>query len=132
MSALVLDTNVVSYLMKNDSRAEPYRAHILGLTPAVSFMTIGELYEWGYRRNWGAKRFAEFQEYLRNYVVIPYSAAICRHWGQLRAARRHQPISVGDAWIAATALTCGCPLVTHNPRDFRNIPGLNVITEHDT
>ena len=31
-----------------------------------------------------------------------------------------------DAWIAATARTYGLPLVTHNPRDFSDIEGLDV------
>jgi predicted nucleic acid-binding protein len=35
-----------------------------------------------------------------------------------------RPISVGDAWIAATALAYNAPLVTHNPDDFLNVPNL--------
>ncbi len=36
---------------------------------------------------------------------------------------------VADCWIAATALAFGLELVTHNPADFRGIPGLAVVTE---
>ena len=32
-------------------------------------------------------------------------------------------------WVAATALRYRLPLVTHNPDDFQQIPGLKVITE---
>jgi len=39
------------------------------------------------------------------------------------------PVSVGDAWIAATALAYSIPLVTHNYSDFKNISGLQIITE---
>jgi predicted nucleic acid-binding protein len=38
-------------------------------------------------------------------------------------------MSEADAWIAATALAFAVPLVTHNPDDFKNVPGLTVITE---
>jgi predicted nucleic acid-binding protein len=43
--------------------------------------------------------------------------------------RRHKPIAVADAWIAATALVHGYELVTHNAGDFHGIRGLSVITE---
>lgn len=43
--------------------------------------------------------------------------------------RRAQPMPVADCWIAATALAFGLELVTHNPADFRGIPGLAVVTE---
>lgn len=39
------------------------------------------------------------------------------------------PISAADAWIAATALLYGVPLVTHNRKDFEGIDGLVVISE---
>lgn len=130
MSAVVLDTNVVSFLLKKDTRAEPYRERIEGNALTLSFMTVAELHEWGFRRNWGDRRFQELGEFLKSCVVVSCSMAMCSRWGKVRAERRRRPVSVGDAWIAATALTCGCPLVTHNPRDFEGISGLSVITAH--
>ncbi len=55
---------------------------------------------------------------------------LCRQWGNLRAQMQFlgKPISVQDAWIAATALRYNLPLVTHNAKDFSNIPGLDVRT----
>lgn len=126
---MVLDTNVVSYLLRGDSRAEPYRRHLGGKTLAISFMTVGELYEGAYRRNWSAQKLNGLKEHLRRFVVIPFSPAICETWGRIRAGRKHQPIAVDDGWIAATALAYGCPLVTHNPCDFTHISGLALISE---
>ena len=34
-----------------------------------------------------------------------------------------------DAWIAATALLYGIPLITHNPGHFVNVPVLAVVSE---
>lgn len=34
-----------------------------------------------------------------------------------------------DSWIAATALSLGLPLVTHNRADFEGIAGLTVVSE---
>jgi predicted nucleic acid-binding protein len=44
------------------------------------------------------------------------------------ATRKGRPIQVADAWIAATALLYGIPLVTHNPADFAGVDGLRLIT----
>jgi len=129
MDAVVLDTNIVSYLIKGHSLATLYRPHLEEKTLAISFMTVGELYEGAYRRAWSGQRFEKLKEELRNYLVIPYSPGICEAWGRIRAERKGQPISVDDAWIAASALAHACPLVTHNPDDFVGISGLRVITE---
>lgn len=129
MTALVLDTNIVSYLLRGDTRADPYRKHLAGKTLAISFMTIGEMYEGAYRAAWGPPKLRALSAALSKYLVVPSSNSVCDHWARIRAERRQQPISVDDAWIAATARAFGCPLVTHNAQDFAGITGLQVITE---
>jgi predicted nucleic acid-binding protein len=132
LSTIVLDTNVVSYLMGGHSLSQSYRPHLEGRTLAISFMTVGELYEGAYRRGWGEGKLAKLKQTIRSHVVIPFSFGLCREWGAIRYERRQQqPIAVDDAWIAATARAHGCPLVTHNPNDFRGIDGLDVLTEYD-
>lgn len=39
MQMLVVDTDVVSYLFKKDTRAALYESHLLSTLPAISFMT---------------------------------------------------------------------------------------------
>ncbi|HEV2970652.1 MAG TPA: type II toxin-antitoxin system VapC family toxin [Pirellulales bacterium] len=129
MSTIVLDTNIVSYLMKGHALAERYRSHLDGKTLAVSFMAVAELYEGACRADWGPRRLARFDNVLRSYVVIPASPKTCKRWGLVRAERRSQPISCEDAWIAAVALVHQCPLATHNAADFANITGREIITE---
>ena len=68
----------------------------------------------------------------RSYVVMPWTAIVCRHWGEIRAGRSAQPIALDDAWIAATAHAHSLPLMTHNPTDFAGILGLELVTEHTT
>jgi len=130
MDALILDTNIVSYLMKGHSLASAYRRHLEGKTLAISFMTVGELFEGAYRKEWDAGKLEKLKSEIKNYLVIPYSPRVCEIWGKIRAMRRSQPIPIDDAWIAATALAHNCPLVTHNPSDFVGIDNLSIITEH--
>lgn len=129
MSTLLLDTDVFSFLFKDHPLAEVYRPHVRGHTLAISFMTVAELYHGAYRAGWGARRIERLESRIAAYVVVPSSNALSKRWGEVRFVRRQQPISPEDAWIAAAALQQGCPLVTHNARDFQNIPGLNIITE---
>jgi len=130
LSTLLLDTKVVSFLMRNHRLAEAYRRHLEGHTLPISFMTVGELFEGAFRANWDRNRMGQLEATLRTYVVVPSNHRICQRWGEVRSVRRHQPISAEDAWVAATAVEYGCPLVTHNSADFQSIPNLSIITEN--
>ena len=128
---IIVDTDVVSFLLKNDTRAQAYRPHLQDKLLAFSFMTVAELYRWAYVRNWGKSRLAWLEEQLRTYVIVPFDLELCKCWADICTTRQRQgkPISAQDAWVAATARHYGCPLVTHNHEDFANIPNLTVISE---
>lgn len=129
---VLLDTNVVSYLMRGGPLAEAYAPHVQGKLLAITFITVGEMYFGAEKARWGEKRRRELEATLRNFVVIPYDHEIARCYGRLAAERKRvgQPISLHDAWIAACAVRHGVPLVTHNANDFVGISTLEVITEH--
>ena len=130
-TVVIVDTDVVSFLLKGDTRAQLYRPHLQGKTLALSFMTVAELYQWAYIRNWGDQKLTQLEERMRAYVIVPYDNELCKQWATICVERQRlgRPISVQDAWIAATARRHGCSLVTHNRDDFANITGLTVISE---
>lgn len=132
--AVVVDTDVVSFLYKRDTRAALYRPHLDGQLPIISFMTLAELELWTLARDWGARRRRDLIGYLRRYSVEQSSPELCRRWAEASdsARRAGRPILTGDAWVAATALTYGVPLVTNNPDDFAGVSGLTVISEKQT
>jgi tRNA(fMet)-specific endonuclease VapC len=115
--------------MRRDPLTALYKPHLANHPLAISFMTLAELYEGASRGDWGAERRRHLEEIPDLFVVIMPDANLCARWGEVRWMRRRQPISGEDAWIAATAIEYDCPLVTHNARDFRDIPGLTIITE---
>jgi len=83
VSALLLDTDVVSFLLKRDDRAELYRPVLTGRLLVVSFMTVAELERWALTRNWGARRRARLEEHLRNFIIHPFDRALCRKWAEV-------------------------------------------------
>ena len=94
-------------------------------------MTVAELFQWAFVRNWGVSRIREMEKELRKYLIFPFDIATCQLWGQIRAnsQKAGYPISPQDAWIAATAKQHNIALVTHNPNDFKIVKDLVIISE---
>lgn len=132
-SQVVVDTDVASFRFKNDSRSGLYRPHLADRQVILSFMGVAELQAWARERNWGAARLRRLAEYLSSFRVQHSDGILCDWWAAVRATARRSgsPISVSDAWIAATAVRYGLPLVTHNPTDYADVSGLHVITAQD-
>jgi predicted nucleic acid-binding protein len=132
MTVVIVDTDVVSYLFKSDTRGALYEPHLAGALPAISFMTLAELEQWTILHNWGARRHAELLRFVKDrFIVVDSNDALCRKWAEVRGATVSvgRKIETADGWIAATALVYGAPLITHNRDDFADVPGLTVITE---
>lgn len=128
---VILDTNIVSYLMRGGQLAQDYEPHIQTRLLSIAFITVGELYFGAEKAKWGKNKRTKLETTLRNYVVIPYDHEIARCYGWLVAYRElgGRQIASNDAWIAACAVRHNIPLITHNARHFRGIPSLDIITE---
>lgn len=129
MSIVLIDTDIASFILKGSSYADPYLPLINGQELALSFMTVAELFQWAILRQWGDRRLSQLEEYLSNYLIIPVDQPLCWQWARICADRQNigRPISPQDAWIAATALRHDLPLVTHNIKDFQEIPHLRLL-----
>ncbi len=46
---------------------------------------------------------------------------------KLKRARRDPSVRINDLWLAAQAIQRNFKLLTSNPKDFRDIPGLKVV-----
>lgn len=131
MNNVLVDTNIVSYTFKRDTRHISYRPHLAGNFLAISFMTLAELDAWADLHSWSSQRREDLAVFLSNYLVIDSDRELCRTWAAIRhqAYRNGRKIDTSDAWIAATALLYQIPLVSHNRKHFDWITGLQLISE---
>jgi tRNA(fMet)-specific endonuclease VapC len=127
----VVDTDVVSFLFRDDSRADGYRAFLTGRELAVSFQTLAELRRWALLHRWGEARWRRLEGMLEPFSIFLVDEQVIAAWARITVERERlgRPIATGDAWIAATAWVHGLPLVTHNRRHFEQIVGLQLISE---
>jgi predicted nucleic acid-binding protein len=131
MSVRVLDTDVLSFLFRSDSRAVLYAPYLFGQVLTISFQTRAEMVRGAISANWGTRRRRQLEQWLQKYAIVHSSDDLCLRWAEAidSARRAGRPIAPADAWIAATALLLDVPLVTHNASDYAGVSGLTVISE---
>ena len=129
--SIVVDTDVLSYLFKEDSRGELYLPHLDGKLTVISFMTLAETDRWALERRWGQAKRAAMKVFLEQFIVSPFNRPLCIRWAEaMYSARRNGiPIQTADGWVAATAVLHNAPLVTHNKKHFSGVDGLTIISE---
>jgi tRNA(fMet)-specific endonuclease VapC len=130
---VLIDTNIAVFLAQGREYAERYRRHLEGRITALSFASAAELLLTARRSTSPDRMLAYWREKLPYYVVLFPDLETCDIWARVVAFLRAKgtPRQDNDMWIAATALRHNLPLITHNPRDFADIEGLQTITEQD-
>lgn len=129
MPAALLDTNAVSDLMRGDPQVMSRVAQHTDLI-VTSAVVIGEIHYGLSRLPIGKKRTsleARAQHILTAVGVEEVGEQIATIYGHLKASLEAQGLNLGDndAWIAATAMTLGCLLVTRD-QIFSQVSGLVV------
>ena len=95
----------------------------------ISSIVLGELYAWAFRRSSPQPLVDRVEaELLPDVFVLDFDRDCAIEFGQLRGdmLRRGIAVSRSDLLIAAVARVHDLTLVTHNTRDFKNIPGLRL------
>jgi predicted nucleic acid-binding protein len=130
LKTVLLDTDVISFAIKGDTRYEWYREQLQDCETCLSFMTLAELYYWVEYRQWGTRRKQRLASHVRRCTLLKADEHLCRRWAEVTAKCRRagRPIDTADAWIAATAIEFSLPLYTNNARHFESIEGLTVVT----
>ncbi len=131
MQRVVVDTDVISFCFKSDTRFGNYATVLAGKQLVMSFMTLAELRLWQDLKNWSThRRDSFFSELDKLYLVYPVDRDLCFTWADLQASaiRQGRVLETADAWVAATARVLDVPLVTHNKKDFDYLPGLTIVS----
>ena len=127
----LLDTNIISALMKDRSGIDTARVRERGLrTPDCTLATsVVVQYEllFGLARHGSPRLQAAFDIQMQNLVLLPLDEAVGPHYAKLRAQLEQAgtPIGANDTLIAAHALALGATLVTADI-EFTRVPGLQV------
>jgi len=97
----------------------------------AAFMTLAEMRQGALDANWGPRKCAVLEAYLADFSVLHSDSLLCSTWAAVRneSTQKGHPISLADAWIAATALVLSAPLVTNNLKDYRHLNKLQIISE---
>lgn len=134
MDLVLLDTDVFSMFFRRDARSVRYDADVRGKIRCLSFASVAELRFGAIAAGWGERRRQELEAAIARAVILMADDSVTAGWAEVKAARQRigHPIASEDCWVAATALRHGIPLATHNAADYRDIPGLKVITHPDS
>ena len=116
---MLLDSNIIIYASKTDGAN--LRSFLDTIHRYASVITYIECY--GFQRMVQEER-DELDGFFRNTRILPLTDTIAGRAISLRQQRR---MGLGDAIIAATAVTHNLTLVTHNTEDFRWINGLELL-----
>lgn len=127
-SLVVLDTSVVSRLMRNDNKARYYKNSTAGKRAVISFQTLEEAWFGAFKASWGEDRRNELSRHLGQFDVVWPTPEMVQISAHLRSEREQagRRLSTADAWIAATAIILKCPLMSDDG-DFENIPNLCLV-----
>jgi predicted nucleic acid-binding protein len=128
---LVVDTDVARFIFKWHPEFAPrYVAIVRGSELVVSFMTLAEMRLGALDANWGPRKCTVLEMYLADFAVLHTDSLLCSTWAAVRneSTRKGRQMSSADAWIAATALVLSAPLVTNNPKDYRHLDKLQLVS----
>jgi tRNA(fMet)-specific endonuclease VapC len=127
--AYLLDSNVCVTYLKGKS---PLLQQRLNSTPVAEILVCavvkGELFYGSRRSNNPTKSLQLQQQFLAQFVSLPFDDAAAVVYGEIRAAlaMAGTPIGPNDLQIAAIALANDLTLVTHNTREFSRVKGIKL------
>jgi tRNA(fMet)-specific endonuclease VapC len=128
MNQSLLDTNILSYFLRGDTKVvekiRDYRQHYSYLS--FSVFTYYETKSGLLYRD-AQSKMNRFEQLANISEIIAYDTAVADTASQVYADLRTRGLLVTpiDLFIAATALCYGYTLITANVKHFQNIPNLH-------
>jgi tRNA(fMet)-specific endonuclease VapC len=124
----LLDTNILSDIMRNASGATARRADAEAATNLCTSVIVAAELRYGAARRQSSRLLVRLEELLSSITILPFEPPADDAYGRIRTQleRSGQPVGNMDLLIAAHALAGDHILVTDNEREFRRIDGLRV------
>ena len=128
---VLLDTNICIYMIKN--RPPEVRKHFEQFLPgdiAISSITVAEL-QYGVEKSVAIEKNARALEaFLLPLELAAFDTDSALVYGKIREALERQGTPIGgmDMLIAAQAIAHNFTLITHNLKEFDQVPGLRCET----
>ncbi len=124
----LIDTTVLIPYFAGESRATALLRHLIPHGIAVSILSYLEAYQGAIEEADPDAAKRQFTAFFQGIPVLPVSPAVARRCAEIRsllkAQGKHPRKRAFDLVIAATAREHGLEMVTHNVRDYQDIPDL--------
>jgi tRNA(fMet)-specific endonuclease VapC len=126
--SFLLDTDTcTAHLKRPSGLMHRFVQHSGGLY--IPTIVLGELYVWAYHRPNPTSVIQRIEnDLLPDVGVLVFDSDCAKEFGRVRGLLLQQGISVSkmDMLIASVALVHNLTMVTHNTKDYQNIPGLRL------
>ncbi|HEY6562465.1 MAG TPA: type II toxin-antitoxin system VapC family toxin [Polyangiaceae bacterium] len=128
MSRYLLDTNIVSDLVRNPRGAVMRRIRKVGEEQVCTSVVVAAKLHYGATKKASPRLTAQLEAVLDVLEVVPFEAPAETHYGRLRTEleRAGKLIGANDLLIAAHASALGYTLVTDNDREFSRVNSLHL------
>jgi len=125
----LLDTDIVSYFLRGNTRViENFELH-QGRPKALSAITYGELICGCRKSHHVIKNLSKVKQLVENYPIVDVTRSVMECYGEVRAflEKSGTLLDTFDLLIGCTALTMNYAVVTNNVKHYQKIPGLKVV-----
>ena len=124
----LLDTNILTDLIKNPSGRVTERIAVVGETNICTSIIVACELRFGARKKNAPLLTARIERLLQAIEVLPLDGDIDRAYAEIRTMLESagRPSGANDLLIAAHAINEDCILVTNNESEFNRVAGLIV------
>jgi tRNA(fMet)-specific endonuclease VapC len=128
VSLYLLDTNILSDLIRNPSGPVAQHVARIGETAVITSIVVAAELRYGAAKRGSSVLSARVEALLTEIRILAFDVPTDRRYAALRTALETagMPIGGNDLIIAAQALAAGATVVTANAGEFRRVPGLPV------
>ena len=128
MTRYMLDTNIISDLVRNPQGKAAKRIRKVGETSICTSIVVAAELRYGCRKSGSARLLKIVEDVLGEIDVLPLDVPADGEYGAIRAELEAagNPIGGNDMLIAAHARATGAIVVTANTDEFTRVRGLKV------